>query len=201
MARSTISMPASKFTRLWKRAKPIPLRVACVISAQFFNAVSETQKLRIVAGKVGWPAVSSSPHQTCGSAAVGGRKSRVKRYCIPEMLKGGVIILRARGPVDMRKSTIELGNRIDVATRSSACSRYLSTVELRFDGSHDLLRYSVLQIENIVQRAVKSIRPQMGTCRGVDKREMSRSLLNIAERPLPRLTLRGVGLTSKDAVS
>ena len=31
--------------------------------------------------------------------------------------------------------------------------------------------------------------------------EMSRSLLNIAERPLPRLTLRGVGLTSKDAVS
>ena len=30
---------------------------------------------------------------------------------------------------------------------------------------------------------------------------MSRSLLNIAERPLPRLTLRGVGLTSKDAVS
>ena len=32
-------------------------------------------------------------------------------------------------------------------------------------------------------------------------REMSRSLLNIAKRPLPRLTLRGVGLTSKDAVS
>ena len=30
---------------------------------------------------------------------------------------------------------------------------------------------------------------------------MSRSLLNIAKRPLPRLTLRGVGLTSKDAVS
>ena len=30
--------------------------------------------------------------------------------------------------------------------------------------------------------------------------EMSRSLLNIAKRPLP-LTLRGVGLTSKDAVS
>jgi hypothetical protein len=28
-----------------------------------------------------------------------------------------------------------------------------------------------------------------------------RSLLNIAKRPLPRLTLRGVGLTSKDAVS
>jgi hypothetical protein len=25
--------------------------------------------------------------------------------------------------------------------------------------------------------------------------------LNIAKRPLPRLTLRGVGLTSKDAVS
>ena len=35
----------------------------------------------------------------------------------------------------------------------------------------------------------------------VVKPEMSRSLLNIAERPLPRLTLRGVGLTSKDAVS
>jgi hypothetical protein len=32
-------------------------------------------------------------------------------------------------------------------------------------------------------------------------KEMSRSLLNIAKRPLPRLTLRGVGLTSKDAVS
>ena len=31
--------------------------------------------------------------------------------------------------------------------------------------------------------------------------EMSRSLLNIAKRPLPRLTLRGGGLTSKDAVS
>jgi len=31
--------------------------------------------------------------------------------------------------------------------------------------------------------------------------EMSRSLLSIAKRPLPRLTLRGVGLTSKDAVS
>jgi len=31
--------------------------------------------------------------------------------------------------------------------------------------------------------------------------EMSRSLLNIAKRPLPRSTLRGVGLTSKDAVS
>jgi hypothetical protein len=30
---------------------------------------------------------------------------------------------------------------------------------------------------------------------------MSRSLLNIAKRPLPRLTLRGGGLTSKDAVS
>ena len=30
---------------------------------------------------------------------------------------------------------------------------------------------------------------------------MSRSLLNIAKRPLPRLTLRGVSLTSKDAVS
>jgi len=29
---------------------------------------------------------------------------------------------------------------------------------------------------------------------------MSRSLLNIAKRSLPRLTLRGVGLTSKDAV-
>jgi hypothetical protein len=33
------------------------------------------------------------------------------------------------------------------------------------------------------------------------KVEMSRSLLNIAKRPLPRLTLRGVGFTSKDAVS
>ena len=32
-------------------------------------------------------------------------------------------------------------------------------------------------------------------------RRMSRSLLNIAKRPLPRLTLRGVSLTSKDAVS
>ena len=31
-------------------------------------------------------------------------------------------------------------------------------------------------------------------------REMSRSLLNIAKRSLPRLTLRGVGLASKDAV-
>jgi hypothetical protein len=30
---------------------------------------------------------------------------------------------------------------------------------------------------------------------------MSRSLLNIAKRSLPRLTLRGVGLASKDAVS
>src|SRR4029079_13071941 len=29
---------------------------------------------------------------------------------------------------------------------------------------------------------------------------MSRSLLNIAKRSVPRLTLRGVGLTSKDAV-
>jgi phage-related protein len=29
---------------------------------------------------------------------------------------------------------------------------------------------------------------------------MSRSLLNIAKRSLPRLTLRGVGLTSKNAV-
>jgi hypothetical protein len=29
---------------------------------------------------------------------------------------------------------------------------------------------------------------------------LSRSLLNIAKRSLPRLTLRGVGLTSKDAV-
>jgi hypothetical protein len=28
---------------------------------------------------------------------------------------------------------------------------------------------------------------------------MSRSLLNIAKRSLPRLTLRGVGLASKDA--
>ena len=35
----------------------------------------------------------------------------------------------------------------------------------------------------------------------VGTREMSRSLLNIVKRPLPRLTLRGVGLTSKDAVS
>ena len=33
------------------------------------------------------------------------------------------------------------------------------------------------------------------------RKEMSRSLLNFAKRPLPRLTLRGVGLTSKDAVS
>ena len=33
------------------------------------------------------------------------------------------------------------------------------------------------------------------------RRGMSRSLLNIAKRSLPRLTLRGVGLTSKDAVS
>ena len=32
-------------------------------------------------------------------------------------------------------------------------------------------------------------------------KEMSRSLLNIAKRPLPRLTLRGVSLTSKAAVS
>ena len=30
---------------------------------------------------------------------------------------------------------------------------------------------------------------------------MSRSLLNIEKRTLPRLTLRGVGLASKDAVS
>ena len=32
------------------------------------------------------------------------------------------------------------------------------------------------------------------------KRMMSRSLLNIEKRTLPRLTLRGVGLASKDAV-
>jgi hypothetical protein len=69
----------------------------------------------------------------------------------------------------MRKSAIELGNRIDIATRSSPCALYLSTVEFWFDGSYDLSRYSVLQIENIVQRAVKSIRPQMSTCSGVDK--------------------------------
>jgi hypothetical protein len=40
-----------------------------------------------------------------------------------------------------------------------------------------------------------------GQSRELAIREMSRSLLNIAKRPLPRLTLRGVGLTSKDAVS
>lgn len=69
----------------------------------------------------------------------------------------------------MRKSTIDFSNRIDVANRHSAYSHYLSAVELRFDGSHDLLRYLVLQIENIFQRAVKSIRPQMGTGGGVDE--------------------------------
>jgi hypothetical protein len=50
----------------------------------------------------------------------------------------------------------------------------------------------------------------LASCRGQQRsaatfcryrKEMSRSLLNIAKRPLPRLTLRGVGLTSKDAVS
>jgi hypothetical protein len=35
----------------------------------------------------------------------------------------------------------------------------------------------------------------------VDRWGMSRFLLNIAKRSLPRLRLRGVGLASKDAVS
>src|SRR5260370_36876105 len=85
------------------------------------------------------------------------------------MWKRGVIILRGRGPVDMRKSTIELSNRIDTGNRPSACSHYLGPVELRVDRSYELSRYAVLQVEKIVQRAVKSIRPQMATCRGVDQ--------------------------------
>jgi hypothetical protein len=35
---------------------------------------------------------------------------------------------------------------------------------------------------------------------GLDTKGMSRPLLNIEKRTLPRLTLRGVGLASKDAV-
>jgi hypothetical protein len=42
---------------------------------------------------------------------------------------------------------------------------------------------------------------QVAFAMSVVRWEMSRSLLNIAKRPLPRLTLRGVSLTSKDAVS
>ena len=44
----------------------------------------------------------------------------------------------------------------------------------------------VVEFGNIIERRVRG---------------MSRSLLNIAKRSLPRLTLRGVGLASKDAVS
>ena len=41
---------------------------------------------------------------------------------------------------------------------------------------------------------------RMLACAAPVGRGMSRSLLNIAKRSLPRLTLRGVGLASKDAV-
>ena len=67
------------------------------------------------------------------------------------------------------------------------------------------------QEQDIRERLLEMARAWMQTAMDEDDRApppvpptpagMSRSLLNIAKRSLPRLTLRGVGLASKDAVS
>ena len=69
----------------------------------------------------------------------------------------------------MRKTAIVLGHRIDVANWPSTCPLNLGTVQFRRDCPDNFLRYFVLQFENIFGCTVKSIRPKMGSSRGVDK--------------------------------
>ena len=85
------------------------------------------------------------------------------------MLQGGVVIFRARGPVDMRKTAIELGHCIDVADRPSAGPLNLRPFNFGGDGSNYLLGQLILQVKDVFECAVKSIRPQMGASRYIDE--------------------------------
>jgi len=69
----------------------------------------------------------------------------------------------------MRQATIICRHGVDVADRASTCPLHLGTVNLRGDGSHHLLRHLVLQIENIVQGALKSIRPEVRSDRDINE--------------------------------
>jgi hypothetical protein len=78
-----------------------------VISVQLLDAVGETREFRIVADNVSRPVVGLSPHEANSGAAVRDRKSWLKSYRIPEMLKGSVVVLWSRRAVEVREPTIK----------------------------------------------------------------------------------------------
>src|SRR6478672_7367817 len=71
--------------------------------------------------------------------------------------------------MDMGQAAVECRYRIDVADWSSTCPLNLCAVKFRCYGADHLLRDLVLQIENVLQRAVKPVRPEVRAGRNVNE--------------------------------
>ena len=78
-------------------------------------------------------------------------------------------MLRIGREMDMGQATVIRSHRVDIADRSSACPLDLGTIDFRCNRADDLLGNLVLQIENIIQGAVKPIGPEVGARRDIDE--------------------------------
>jgi len=146
----------------------------CVVRTQFLQAFGKIQKLGSVFCDVARPFVTPSPSNTTRSAAIGRHEVWIERDRILEMPQGGVVIIRGGWKADMGQASVICRHCINIAGWLSACPLHLGSVDFRRDGSHHLLRHLVLQIEDVVEQPVKTVRPEVRAGRGIARRAAAR---------------------------
>ena len=87
---------------------------------------------------------------------------------LPQQLLGLLMLLRAQPP-EVRQCAHDQIPGIEAVWRLPASPCGLGRQDLRLDRPNDAVGDVVLQLENIEQLAIVSLRPQMGPLRGVDQ--------------------------------
>lgn len=81
----------------------------------------------------------------------------------------GLNVLLAGELIETRECTKIVVVGLKIFGRYAFCALYLGALQLRKECANHAARHLVLQIEDIVELAVKPVRPKMGTRRGFDQ--------------------------------
>src|SRR5262245_49394557 len=139
-----------------------------VIFAQLHSAASQAYAFSNFLLAIGHPAIDLAPEVTLRSNPIGRCKIRVE---LDRLVKLGQCpaygLLRTLMEVGHAAQVIIVG--VEAVSRFVLGARYLRALQPRRDGAHDARCDLILQIEDIRERAFKTVRPKVNPGRCIDE--------------------------------
>src|SRR5262249_55219521 len=139
-----------------------------IVLAKLDGAASQADSLGALLPSIGHPAVDLAPDMAPRRHRMGRREIRIDLQRLTELAQRLVGSLPGSA-IDVRPSAQVVVVGVEAVGRLALRTLELGLLQLRCDLAHDAHRDLVLQIEDVLQPAVKPLRPEMDPRLGIDE--------------------------------